>query len=212
MKLTVRTLADLGEDVVLAPERWIATALDDEDNESSVPLSDLVIERRERASEDNVLIFDTTHAKDGMLDVFGALRSPPSTKSSKKTAHAGDLVISRLRPYLRQVAFVHPRAVDIGALDNKGLALSTEFYVLSSINKKESIAYLLPFLLSAKTQAILAAAQEGGHHPRVPRSVLLAMRVPKSIVDDRAKTNKEITTKLEALYTATNAYQAMLAR
>jgi hypothetical protein len=209
MKVTVRTLADLGEDVVLAPERWIASS-HLETEKGSVPLSDLVIERRERALEENVLIFDTTHAKDGMLDVFGALRSPPSTKSAKKVALPGDLVVSRLRPYLRQIAFVQPRALEV--LRGRGVALSTEFYVLSPANKKESIAYLLPFLLSTKVQAILAAAQEGGHHPRVPRSTLLSIPVPKSIVDSRAKTNKEITTKLDALYAATNAYQAMLAK
>lgn len=209
MKLTVRTLAELGVDVVLAPERWIASS-SLEDEPSSVPLSELVIERRERASEDNVLIFDTTHAKDGVLDVFGALRSPPSTKSSKKVAIVGDLVISRLRPYLRQIAFVHPRALDV--INERGVALSTEFYVLSSKDEKESIAYLLPFLLSSRVQAILAAAQEGGHHPRVPRSVLMSIRVPKAIVEARRQVNKEIAAKLDALYAVTNAYQAMLAK
>jgi len=215
MKVTVRSLADLGEDVVLAPERWLATE-EQVEHADSVPLSDLVVERREKAPEDGVLIFDTTHAKDGLLDVFGAMRSPPSSKSAKKTAQAGDLIVSRLRPYLRQIAFVHPRALD--AIEEGGrrtLALSTEFYVLASANPSagtsgESLAYLLPFLLSDRVQALLAAAQEGGHHPRVPRSTLLAIRVPKTLVENRHASSKDVSAKLTALYSATNAYHQSL--
>ncbi len=43
MKVAIRTLAELGEDVVLAPERWIAGA--DADAGDGIPLGDLVVER-----------------------------------------------------------------------------------------------------------------------------------------------------------------------
>ena len=56
-------------------------------------------------------MLDTSHARDGILDVAGALRDGGGGKSAKKRAVEGDLVVSRLRPYLRQIALVHPSAM-----------------------------------------------------------------------------------------------------
>lgn len=73
----------------------------------------------------------------------GYLRVPPTSEqlnSNKKILKTGDVIISRLRPYLRQVAYV-----DIDS--NLQLCASTEFYVLRARNN-ESIAFLVPFLLS----------------------------------------------------------------
>lgn len=49
----------------------------------------------------------------------------------------GDVIISRLRPYLRQVAYVDEDRKEI-------LGASTEFFVIRARNN-ESIAYLVPF-------------------------------------------------------------------
>lgn len=204
MKATVRTLGELGEGIVLAPERWLAA---DESGGEGIPLGDLVVERGERATAANALVLDTTHARDGILDIAAALRAGTDAKSSKKTAREGDLVVSRLRPYLRQIAFVHPRAID--AAQGRPLALSSEFYVLSGKGGGD-LAFLLPFLLGPSAQAILAAAQEGGHHPRVPRASLFALRVPKEIVRRRRAIGDEVRASLEALYAATARYQRLL--
>jgi hypothetical protein len=204
VKATVRTLGDLGEGIVLAPERWLAA---DESTGEGIPLGELVVERGERATAANALVLDTTHARDGILDIAAAVRAGAGAKSSKKTARAGDLVISRLRPYLRQIAFVHPRAIEGAA--GRPLALSSEFYVLSP-RAEGDLAFLLPFLLGASAQAILAAAQEGGHHPRVPRSSLFALRVPKEIVRRRRAIGVRVEASLEALYAATARYQRIL--
>lgn len=200
MKSVVRPLSELGVEMVLAPERWLAAA----DAGTGVPLADLVDERRERA-EPSALILDTTHARDGVLDLAAAERTPAEAKSAKKATVAGDLVVSRLRPYLRQIALVHE-----AALEGRSLGLSTEFYVLAPRTKGESLAFLLPFLLGPHAQAVLAAAQEGGHHPRVPRSSLFALRVPEALVRERRRRSREVESALAEVYRAGQRYQRLL--
>lgn len=210
MKVAVRTLADLAPDYVLAPERHVlaaGAAL----NGDGVPLGELVVERRERIdpSDDvGAVVLDTSHARDGILDVAGALRDVAGAKSAKKRAAAGDLVVSRLRPYLRQIALVHPRALALAG--GRPLALSTEFYVLAPRSPGDDLAFLLPFLLSADAQSALASAQEGGHHPRVPRSSLFALRVPRALVEKRKKTSRAVVDALDAAYRASSELRALL--
>jgi hypothetical protein len=212
----VRTLADLGADIVLAPERHVLAA-DPARGGDGVPLADLVVERRERIVVDviatghanaNAVVLDTSHARDGVLDVAGALRDGAGGKSAKKRALPGDLVISRLRPYLRQVALVHPSALGVAA--GRPLALSTEFYVLAPRKAGEDLAFLVPFLLSPDAQASLAAAQEGGHHPRVPRSSLFALRVPRALLKARARTSRAVNEALAETYRASSRLRALL--
>ena len=180
----VRTIADLGDNLTLAPERHRATRLN---GERGIPLSSLVEERADRVVGDalkSAVVFDTTHAREGVLDVRAALRAEAPPSSAKKLVRPGDLLVSRLRPYLRQVAYVHPALAE--ECDGRRMACSTEFYVLSPAASGESLAFLLPWLLGAEAQAILDAAQEGGHHPRVPRETVLALRVPTARVRGRA--------------------------
>jgi hypothetical protein len=207
MKMAVRALADLGEDVVLAPERHVAS----ERIGGGTPLGDLVVERAERALPSDLrgaVVVDTTHARDGVLDVAAALRAAPEARSAKKLARAGDLVVSRLRPYLRQIAVVRPAVVALAA--RRPLAVSTEFYVLRSPEPGEDLAWLLPFLLGDHAQSILAAAQEGGHHPRVPRASLLALRVPKNLVRRRIEIAQRVGAALDRVYAAAASYRAVL--
>src|SRR5208283_2146403 len=140
-----------GAAVTLAPERHLATRLTGSDG---VPLSALVAERAERVVDgalENAVVFDTTHARDGLLDVRSALRATEPPSSAKKLVRPGDLLVSRLRPYLRQIAFAHPAlAAESG---KRALACSTEFYVLSPRAPGESLAFLLPWLLGDEAQA-----------------------------------------------------------
>jgi hypothetical protein len=197
VKAVIVALTELAPDFVLAPERHVAaTSAGD-----GVPLGDLVRERRERVDPvGGAVVLDTSHARDGILDVAGALRDGAGAKSAKKRAYAGDLVVSRLRPYLRQIAFVHPLAW--GAAAGRPLALSTEFYVLAPREADGDLAFLLPFLLSPEAQRKLAGAQEGGHHPRVPAASLFALRVPRDVVRGRARLSKAVRSALGELYVA----------
>lgn len=209
MKSAVRTLAELGADLALAPERHVLAS----STGAGVPLSELVVERRERIDPDGTphgpLVLDTSHARDGVLDIAGALRDGGGAVSAKKRALVGDVVVSRLRPYLRQVAFVHEDAFALAGR-RRELALSTEFYVLAPRAAGDDLAFLVPFLLSTATQAALASAQEGGHHPRVPRESLFALRVPVAMVRGRKKTSARVREALAAIHRGTAALHATL--
>jgi hypothetical protein len=212
VKVAVRSLGELGPDYALAPERHVLLAGESQDP-GGVPLGDLVVERGARivaSATGAAVVLDTSHARDGVLDVAGALRDGAGGKSAKKGALAGDVVVSRLRPYLRQVALVHPGALAV--VSDRPLALSTEFYVLAPKKEGEDLAFLLPFLLSGATQAALAAAQEGGHHPRVPRASLFALRVPLRLVRGRALTSRAVNEALAAGYRASARLRRLLGR
>jgi hypothetical protein len=211
VKVAVRTLSDLAPDYVLAPERHVvaAGAAHAAANVAGVPLGELVVERRERVDPSaGAVVLDTSHARDGILDVAGAMRDGAGGKSAKKRAVAGDLVVSRLRPYLRQIALVHAGAV--ASAGGRPLALSTEFYVLAPRAPREDVAFLVPFLLSEEVQRALAGAQEGGHHPRVPRSSLFALHVPRSVLRARVKTSRAVTDALADVYRASSNWRAQL--
>ncbi|MCL2778475.1 MAG: hypothetical protein FWD73_10765 [Polyangiaceae bacterium] len=226
MKITVRTLHELGDEVVLAPERHLtASRLG-----GGILLGELVTERRQTIDvlHQGVLVIDTTHAKNGVLDVQAARLAQADNRETayatgavtsrrKKLAFNGDVVVSRLRPYLRQIALFHPAAFGPGKKETmksrqieSGLALSTEFYVLAPAGDGEDIAYLLPFLLSSEIQSFLADAQEGGHHPRVPRESLLALRVPHALVEARQETNAKVRSALARYYEGAHALQCAL--
>jgi hypothetical protein len=205
VKASIRTLAKLGPEVVLAPERHLVGR-----GAPGVPLGELVVERTERVEVSALaghVVVDTTHARDGVLDLGAALAEGPAA-SAKKRALEGDLLVSRLRPYLRQIALVHPVALAVAG--GRPLAVSTELHVLSPAAPGDDLAWLVPFLLGRAAQATLRAAQEGGHHPRVPRVALLSLRVPHALVDARARTSKEVRARLAALYRAERAYRALL--
>lgn len=209
----VRALEELGDDWVFAPERHLQRARRGTD----VPLGELVVERREHVDPSSgrfTVVCDTTHAEDGILDLAAAVRDGAKKTSAKKSAWEGDLVVSRLRPYLRQVALVHPDAFSVlggrGASKKWRLALSTEFYVLAPAIEGEDLAFLLPFVLSEATQRCLADAQEGGHHPRVPRESLLRIGVPRRLVDDRNRVSTRVRRALADVYRAAAEWRALL--
>jgi len=208
MKHVVRTLADLGPDLVLAPERWLVA--ESTIGGGNVRLDDLVVERRERSDARDAVVIDTTHARDGVFDIAAAMRVKEPPKSVKKVAVPGDLVVSRLRPYLRQIAYVHPRVLAL--TKGRPLALSSEFYVLSPRSTATSLAFLLPILLGDETQEILKAAQEGGHHPRVPRASLLGLGISPAAMRGQAKRSREVLATLDALYESLARFDAMMTR
>jgi hypothetical protein len=210
VKIAIRTAGELGRDLVMAPERWVSAI----DGDEGTSLGELVEERRVRVeAAPGSLVLDTTHARDGWLDIPSAMRATElakSAKSAKKAAFEGDLIVSRLRPYLRQVALIHPSV--LSELKGRTLALSTEFYVLSPREPAESLAFLVPYLLSEPVQARLAAAQEGGHHPRVPRESLFALKVPVQLVEERVERSRQVLQALDALYDAFFRYHELAAQ
>lgn len=98
-------------------------------------------------------------------------------ESAKKIARPGDLIVSRLRSYLREVAIVPPDAFET--------LVSTEYFVLRPRSQSglSNVHFLLPFVLSEPVQTILHWSQEGNEHPRFGEDALLNIRVPQSVLD-----------------------------
>lgn len=199
--------SDLDEGFILAPERYdprrdghIASGrrLDE--------VVEIVSQHVQIGSFDDALVLDTTHAVEGFVRLTGANGINPSTKSAKKRLQPGDVIISRLRPYLRQVAYVSPALWTTNGV--RDVVCSTEFYVLRS-RDLQSIAFIVPFLLSNRPQEILGAAQEGGHHPRfnantlggimITEDRLNARQVTSQLLEKMAKEALEIEQSLKAL-------------
>ena len=116
-------------------------------------------------------------------------------KSSKKIARGGDVIVSRLRSYLKQIAFV-PKNVD-------SIYVSTEFIVLRG---KNEIAYLIPFFLSDQIQTILTWSREGNEHPRFSEHVLLNLKIPKSILKKKEVLNQKILSASDLLLSSREIY------
>jgi hypothetical protein len=203
-------LAELGPRITLAPERY----REERHAVKGVPLADLVAEVREglflRAC-DRAVVLDTTHVKDGLVDLPAA-RAKPLPVSAKWRVPPGALLVSRLRPYLRQIGFASRALFSSSGdlVDGEPLGCSTEFSVLVSAADGESLAFLLPFLLSAPVQAFLAAGQEGGHHPRVPRETLLSLHVPHSRIRGRRAKSHAIERAVKEMYAASARYREAL--
>lgn len=193
---SVRRLIELDKGCVLAPERYHPLRQNGRDAASGVKLAELVTEIREVISPNsrkptpaaNVLLFDTSDAKKGFLEEKGEPVELRSIGSAKKVFRSGDVLISRLRPYLRQVAYVDER---FSRFKGTLLACSTEFFILRSRTKRP-IAFLVPFLLSEQVQEVLAAAQEGGHHPRFRLEALMSLVVPTKLLKEQAILSKKV--------------------
>jgi len=191
---TVISVARLDAGLILAPERY-------DPRRSSPSCPGVPIGELAQIIGDTVapalsggnmpaLILDTGDAQEGVIRATKRYQTLADIGSAKKRVQPGDVIISRLRPYLRQVAFV-----DAAIFTHSGkpaeVVCSTEFYVLRA-RDEHSFAFVVPFLLSAPVQKQLAAAQEGGHHPRFNHNALRAIVVPASLLELRNPVSAEV--------------------
>lgn len=182
----VKSIRTLDRGFVLTPERYNPNRkLQNRSHPDSIKLSDIVVLANEIISPkqaamrtDDVLIINTGDAYEGHI------RMPEKKKniwnSNKKIVKAGDVIISRLRPYLRQIAYV-----DNGIFlhnETAVCAVSTEFYVMRAKDNR-NIGFVVPLLLSSRVQSVFVNAVEGNQHPRFNDDVLLGIEIPKLILD-----------------------------
>lgn len=184
---SVLPLRSLAEGFVLAPERYDPKR--QVEVEADIQLQDLFDIVTENISpksvgEQSVLVLDTTHAYEGFVLYRHAPGTPDDIGSAKRRLRPGDVIISRLRPYLRQVAFVDDALFSLTEGGNAVVA-STEFYVLRAKGSVPAAA-LVPYLLCEGVQSALAASQEGGHHPRFTRDTLANLPLPEWIFEEAA--------------------------
>ena len=125
----------------------------------------------ELAASAPVRNYDLTDALMPFLDITTPTATAGEIKSTKKRFEPGDLVVSRLRSYLKEIAIVL-------SSDGAPLVGSTEFIVLRSRSSALSAEALLVFLRSALVQTILKWCQDGSNHPRFAEKELLCLPVP----------------------------------
>jgi len=180
-RLAVRTVAELARGWVLAPERYDpAGRLEGERRLGDLVRVNVPARRPAELPAGPLLVLETGHAADGFVYPPATLTTATACLSSKRALQPGDVLVSRLRPYLRQVAWVDPALFRI-APEGNAVVASPEFLVLRAPAGFDG-ASLVPWLVSPAVQQVLVAAQEGGHHPRVPTEALLALGVPGSVL------------------------------
>ena len=115
-----------------------------------------------------------------MLLLLGQSAAQPTNarviRSTKKLFRYGDLVISRLRSYLKEIAIVRcsPSDLCVG---------SSEFVVLRPQSGECSVSLLMVYLRSPLVQTVLAWSQDGSNHPRFDEHDLLAIPLPDRVAD-----------------------------
>jgi type I restriction enzyme M protein len=210
----VRTLHELGPWLPLAPERHRLPECvrHDASETRGVLLSELVDEvhgRRPLVKGEPTIVLDTSHVREGHIE----LPEPQLRAGSKVPVPRGAVLVSRLRPYLRQVAWVSPCLFGADSVGKASLMCSTEFSVLvpkKGGRERGSLAFLVPFLLSVEVQERLKLAQEGGHRPRVPREALLSLYVPEGTIQKRRESSEKVEQALAKLYAAKRRYRRVL--
>lgn len=198
--ISIRSLSDLGDTFVLAPERYDLRRDSLQSNagkDSRLAIKDfaevirIAINPKSKkiGNDRKCIVLDTCDAREGILIGRKISLKMSDLGSQKKSLKQGDVIISRLRPYLRQVAYVDDAFAT--AHGDVEITCSTEFFILRSLSNK-SIAFLVSYLLSKPVQVVLAASQEGGHHPRFNEEALLALPIPQDVLDRSAGTSKAI--------------------
>lgn len=183
----------LGVNFILTPKRYNPRRRMSIDNEDTILMSEIVeivndIITKKQAQGKSIIQINTSDAMGGYLNINSEVND--SINSNKKILRKGDVIISRLRPYLRQVAYVDEDRKEI-------LGASTEFFVIRARNN-ESIAYLVPFLLSQPAQLVFENSVEGSQHPRFKEEDVLNLKIPKNIYDERANISKRVIEAIES--------------
>lgn len=120
--------------------------------------------------------YDVTDALVPLLDAEKEPSFAADIGSMKKVLRDGDVAVSRLRAYLKEIAVV--RTDD--AIPSVG---SSEFIVLRPNGTEISPETLMVFMRSAPVQTILKWCQDGSQHPRFSEGDLLSIPVPDAVAD-----------------------------
>jgi hypothetical protein len=144
--------------------------------------------------------FDLTDALKPSLDDSQEIVPVGEIGSMKKRMKPGDLAVSRLRSYLREIAVVRtsPEVPTVG---------SSEFIVLRPKAGVDS-ELLMVFLRSFPVQTILKYCQEGNQHPRFNEDNLLNIPVPDVLIENTGS----ITQSIRAAHAARQEAQSLLER
>lgn len=145
--------------------------------------------------------YDVTDALVPLLDAEKEPSFADNIGSMKKVFKDGDVAISRLRAYLKEVAVVRT-GDDIPSVG------SSEFIVLRPKGKAISPETLIVFLRSAPVQTILKWCQDGSQHPRFSEGDLLSIPVPDAVATVSDKITKIVQDGFTARHHARKLLEA----
>ncbi|PYS93635.1 MAG: hypothetical protein DMF64_04355 [Acidobacteria bacterium] len=111
--------------------------------------------------------------------------------STKNRFKKGDILVSRLRSYLKEIALA-----DVSETSN--CVGSSEFIVLRPRNKVISAELLLVYLRSLPVQQILRWCQSGSNHPRFMQEDLLSIKIPDRLITIQSEIIKIIQDAIKA--------------
>ena len=131
--------------------------------------------------------YDLTDALEPVLDSSKAPVVFADMDSQKVALKDGDLAVSRLRAYLKEIAVVR-------VTDDIPSVGSSEFYVLrrKSEAPEFSAEALMIYLLSPPVQTILKWCQDGSQHPRFSEHDLMRIPLPEQVI----KLNSSVTAQV----------------
>ena len=135
--------------------------------------------------------FDVTEALQPFLEDTKERQKAAEIGSAKKCFERGDVVISRLRSYLKEIAVV----CTSGKPPSVG---SSEFIVLRPRNRGLTAETLMVYLRSPLVQAILKWSQDGSNHPRFTEEDLFAIPVPDRVLGVQKQINRRVSAAREA--------------
>jgi type I restriction enzyme S subunit len=134
--------------------------------------------------------FDVTSAIEPFID-DAEPQSAVEIGSLKKRFRAGDVVISRLRSYLKEIAVVRTS-------DTLPAVGSSEFIVLRPKSGGISAETLMVFLRCPLVQTVLKWSQDGSNHPRFAEEDLLAIPIPDAVLSVQKKIDALVKEAIEA--------------
>lgn len=204
---SLRYVSQLDEGIVLLPERYDPRRIIDNSRGISLmeiaKINETLISATKINSIENRIILDTTHTYNGVVTIANDCRNK-TVGSGKKNVSNGSIIISRLRPYLRQIGYIDEY------LFNKGeVFVSSEYIILNSING-QSIAYLIPFLLSEEIQNYLQRSVEGGNHPRFKASCLKNIIIPYDYILASESINAKVLNGLSLIREGFNILNSLI--
>lgn len=125
-----------------------------------------------------------------------ALMPTAELGSNKKRFSRGDVVVSRLRSYLKEIAIVEA--------SSPACVGSTEFFVLRPRSERVSSELLLVYLRSEPVQKILRWCQDGSQHPRFKEIELLSIKLPDRLLTIQNKVIAKVREAIKTFYEAQN--------
>ena len=115
--------------------------------------------------------------------------------SNKKRFQRGDVVVSRLRSYLKEIALVEA--------SSPACVGSTEFIVLRPHPASDvSPELLLVYLRSEPVQKILRWCQDGSQHPRFKEDELLSIKLPDRLLTVQESVKVKVREAIQSFYDA----------